>query len=93
MKEQTRIFLNYANKAADKIRKVHQVVSGGECVPECGSLLGDAYYLIADMIQSYLTTAGMKVMDDDDFNDMTTKIMFAKTDGEMEDIIRKYFEN
>lgn len=82
-------YLEYANEAATKIRKTHEVLSGGEAIPECGSLLGDTYYLIADMIQTFLATIGMRVVDDDEFNNMTTEIMFAEKD-EIKSILRKY---
>lgn len=43
MKEQTykgQTFLEYANEAAGKIRKAHQILSGGEPIPDEHSLLG-----------------------------------------------------
>ena len=92
MKEQTykgQTFLEYANEAAGKIREAHQILGGGEPIPEDGSLLGDAYYVIADMIQEYLATIGLRIADDDDFNNMTTEIMFAQK-SEIESIIKKY---
>ena len=92
MKEQTykgKTFLEYANEAAGKIREAHQVMSGGEPIPEWGSLLGDAYYGIADMIQEYLTTIGIKISNDDKFNNMITEIMFAEK-NEISSVIEKY---
>lgn len=92
MKEQTykgQTFLEYANEAAGKIRKAHQILSGGEPIPEDGSLLCDVYYGIADMIQEYLITIGLGIADDDDFNNMTTEIMFAEKE-EIESIIKEY---
>jgi len=89
MEDQTQMFLEYANEAATKIRKTHEVLSGGEPIPECGSLLGDTYYLIADMIQSYLLTTGMKIIKEDEFNNMTTMIMFVEKDG-INNVIEEY---
>lgn len=82
-------FLEYANEAAGKIREAHQILSGGEPIPEDGSLLGDAYYGVADMIQEHLAAIGLRIADDDDFNNMTTLIMSAEK-GEIESIIKEY---
>lgn len=82
------IFLEYANEAATKIRKVNEVISGNNNIPEYGTLLGDTYYCIADMIQSYLLAIGMKVVEEDEFNNMVVMIMFAKKD-EISNIIEE----
>ena len=58
---------------------------------EYGSLLGNVYYLVTDMIQEYLSVMEMRVANDDEFNNMTTEIMFAEKD-EIRDIIKKYLE-
>lgn len=84
-------FLEYANEAAENIRKIHRVLGGGEPIPEYGSLLGNVYYLVTDMIQEYLSVMEMRVANDDEFNNMTTEIMFAEKD-EIRDIIKKYLE-
>lgn len=91
MKEQYKgqAFLENAVEAAGKIRKAHQILSGGESIPEDGSLLCDVYYSIADMIQEYLITIGLGIADDDDFNNMTTEIMFVEKE-EIESIIKEY---
>lgn len=82
-------FLENAVESAEKVRKVHYMLSGGEAIPEYGSMLGDIYYGIADMIQEYLSQIGMRIADDDAFNNMTTEIMFAKRD-EINGIIGRY---
>lgn len=82
-------YLEYANDAATKIRKIHELISGGETIPEYGSLLGDTYYLIADMIQSYLVAIGMKAIEDDEFNNMTTMIMFVEKE-KIKSVIEEY---
>ncbi len=82
-------FLEYAIETAEKVRKVHNILSGGEAIPECGSLLGDIYYGIADMIQEYLSTIGMRIANDDKFNNMTTEIKFAEK-NEISGIIKRY---
>lgn len=82
------MFLEYANEVATKIREIFQVMGGGEPIPEYGSLLGDAYYGVFDMIQEHLTAIGME-MADDEFNNMVTEIMFAERD-EIYNIIKKY---
>lgn len=91
MKEQYKgqAFLEYANEAAGKIRKAHQILSGGEPIPEDGSLLCDVYYGIADMIQEYLITIGLGIADDDDFINMAMEITFCEK-YEIESIIKEY---
>ena len=84
------VYLEHANEAAEKIRKIHQLVSGGDTtIPEEGSLLGATYYHIADMLEIYLAAIGMKVKDPDKSNDMITMLMFAEKD-EISGIIEEY---
>lgn len=68
------IYLEHANEIATK-----------------GRLLGDTYclYLVADMIQSYLSAIGMGVVNDEEFNNMTTEIIFAEKQ-EIYGILKKY---
>lgn len=87
--EQTRAFLENANEAATKSRKTNEIISGNNTVPENGTLLGDTYYCIADMIESYLLAIGMKVKEEDEFNYMITMIMFSEKDG-ISDVIEDY---
>ena len=83
------IFLEHANEAATKIRKTNEVISGNNNIPECGTLLGDTYYCIADMIESYLLAIGMKVVKEDEFNNMVVMIMFVEKEG-IDNIIEEY---
>lgn len=92
MKEQTyegQTFLEYANEAAGKIRKAHQILSGGEPIPDEHSLLGKAYYSIVDMVQEYLAAIGLRIADDDDFINMAMEITFCEKE-EIESIIKEY---
>lgn len=77
---QVQIYLECANEAATKIRNIKQLLCGGTALPEYGSLLSDIYCSVADMIQIFLTTIGIKREDEDDFNDKITRILFAKKD-------------
>lgn len=72
------IFLENAVEAATKIRKVNEVISGNNNIPETGTLLGDTYYHIWDMIHSYLLAIGLKVVEEGQFNNMIALIMFAE---------------
>ncbi len=90
--EQTRAFLENAVEAATKIRKTNEIISGNNNIPEEGTLLGDTYYCIADMIKSYLLAIGMKVIEEDQFNNMITIIMFAEKE-EINDIVIEYRGN
>lgn len=83
------MFLGYANGVAEKIREIFQVMGGGETIPEYGSLLGDAYYGVFDMIQEYLVFIGVKI-EGDEFDSLVTEIMFAGRD-EIYNIIKKYW--
>jgi hypothetical protein len=92
MREQTykgQTFLEYANEAAGKIRKAHQILSGGESIPDEHSLLGKAYYSIVDMVQEYLAAIGLRIADDDDFINMAIEITFCEKDM-IESIIKEY---
>lgn len=82
-------YLEYASEAAEKIREIHQLVSGRDTIPEYGSLLGDTYYLIADMMEVYLAAVGMKITDTEKFNGMISLLMFAEK-NEIYGIIKKY---
>lgn len=92
MIEQTQAFLENAVEAATKIRKTNEVISGNNNIPEDGTLLGDTYYCISDMIESYLLAIGMKVIDGDQFNNMNSMIMFSEKE-EINNIITKYRGN
>lgn len=55
MTEQVRMFLEYANEAATKIREIYHIFGGygDESSPEDG-LLGNVYDCVAEMISIYL---------------------------------------
>lgn len=89
MIEQTKTFLKNAVEAATKIRKTNEIISGNNNIPEYGTLLGDTYYCIADMIEAYLLAIGMKVIEEDEFNNMISMILFAEEDG-ISDVIEGY---
>ena len=82
-------FLECANEAAVKIGKIHEVISGGNAIPESGSLLGDVYYCIADMIEIYLASITGKETGSDELHDMIVEIMFAGKD-EIDCIVKGY---
>ena len=92
MKEQTQKYLEYANEAVTKIREINQLMGGSTAIPQEKSLLGNVYYYIVDMIQIHLDTVGMRVMNDDDFNDMIVQIMFAEK-SEIGSIVKKYCDS
>lgn len=81
-----KIYLEYANEAAKKIREINQILSGTES-PEDGSLLGDVDYCIYAMIQIYLAPIVGKEVFCDELNNMATEIMFAEKD-EIDGIIK-----
>lgn len=83
------VYLEHANEAAEKIKEIHQLVSGRDTTPEYGSLLGDTYYLIADMMEVYLAAVGMKITNTEKFNGMISLLMFAEK-NEIYGIIKKY---
>ncbi len=91
MTEQTRAFLNYANEATTKIREIYHIFGGygSESSPEEGTLLGDAYACIGEMISLYLAPVTGKEMHSDELNDITVEMMHADKD-EIEGFIKKY---
>lgn len=52
------MFLENANEAATKIREIYHIFGGDESTnrPEEGTLLGDAYACIGEMISLYLAS-------------------------------------
>lgn len=81
-------FLENANEATKQIRKINRLICGTG-MPEDGCLLGDVEYRIFVMIQIFLAPIVGKEIDDDDLNDMTTRIMSADKE-DIGDFIRKY---
>lgn len=94
MKEQTydgQAFLENANEAATKIREIYHIFGGyGEqSSPEEGTLLGDVYARIWDMVSLYLVSITGKDLYSDEINDMTRDILSAEK-NEIENIIKEY---
>lgn len=93
MKEQTykgQTFLEYANEAATKIKEIYHIFGGyGDGSPEEGTLLGDVYARIWDMVSLYLVSIMGKDLHSDEIGDMTVEILSAGKD-EIENIIKKY---
>lgn len=91
MKNQTKMFLENANEATTKIREIYHIFGGDESTnrPEEGTLLGDAYACIGEMISLYLASATGKEMHSDELNNITVEIMYADKD-EIESFIKKY---
>lgn len=83
-----KLFFIYANEAASKIREINRLVSGMEDM-EPGGLLGDAYYCIADMVQTHLAPVVGEKVHSDRLNGITTEIIFAEKD-ELGSIVGRY---
>ena len=80
MKEQTyneEEFLKNAVEAATKIREIYHIFGGyGETSsPEEGTLLGDVYACVAEMISIYLVPITGKELYCDELNDITLETM------------------
>jgi len=84
-------FLENANEATTKIRDIYHIFGGygNTSSPEEGTLLGDVYACIGEMISLYLASATGKEMHSDELNDITVKMMHTDKD-EIESFIKKY---
>lgn len=94
MKEQTykgQTFLEYANEAAGKIREIYHIFGGygKTSSPEEGTLLGDVYARIWDMVSLYLVPITGKDLYSDEINDMTRDMLSAGK-NQIENIIKEY---
>lgn len=94
MKGQTydgQAFLENANEAATKIREIYHIFGGygDKSSPEEGTLLGDVYARIWDMVSLYLVSITGKDLYSDEINDMTRDILSAGK-NEIENIIKEY---
>lgn len=94
MKKQTnneKAFLENANEAATKIREIYHIFGGygKTSSPEEGTLLGDVYARIWDMVSLYLVSITGKDLYSDEINDMTRDILSAGK-NEIENIIKEY---
>lgn len=90
MKNQTQMFLEYANEAATKIREIYHIFGGygDESSPEDG-LLGNVYDCVAKMISIYLEPITGKELHSDDLNDITFKAMYVDKE-KIRNFIEKY---
>ncbi len=94
MKKQTnneKAFLENANEAATKIREIYHIFGGygKTSSPEEGTLLGDVYARIWDMVLLYLVSITGKDLYSDEINDMTRDIL-STGKNEIENIIKEY---
>lgn len=94
MKEQThneQAFFENANEAAGKIREIYHIFGGygKTSSPEEGTLLGDVYARIWDMVSLYLVPITGKDLYSDEINDMTRDILSAGKNA-IENIIKEY---
>lgn len=93
MKEQYKgqAFLENANEAANKIREIYHIFGGysDESSPEEGTLLGDVYARVWDMISLYLASITGNDLHSDELNDITHEIMHMSKE-EIGDFIKKY---
>lgn len=84
-------FLENANEAASKIREIYHIFGGyGETSsPEEGTLLGDVYACIGEMISIYLVPLTGIELHCDDLNNITCEIMHMDKEG-IGGFIKKY---
>lgn len=87
-------YLEYANEAATKIREIYHIFGGygDTSSPEEGTLLGDVYACIGEMILLYLAPITGKEMHSDELNNMTVEIMHIKKEV-IRDFIKKYCDS
>ena len=85
------MFLEKAVETATKIREIYHIFGGyGETSSlEEGTLLGDVYACIGEMISIYLVPLTGKELYCDDLNDITVDLMYLNKE-EIEDFIQKY---
>lgn len=91
MTEQVRMFLENANEAATKIREIYHIFGGygDESSPEEGTLLGDVYACLGEMISIYLVPITGKELYSDDLSNTTCEIMHMDKE-KIEYFIMKY---
>lgn len=84
-------FLNNAVEAATKIREIYHIFGGYGYTssPEEGTLLGDVYARVWDMISLYLASITGKDPHSDELNDITHEAMHMDKE-EIRDFIKKY---
>lgn len=76
-------FLENANEAAGKIREIYHIFGGygSTSSPEEGTLLGDVYARVWDMVSLYLASITGKDPHSDELNDMACEIMHMDKEG------------
>ena len=91
MTKQIQMFFENAVEAATKIREIYHIFGGyGETSsPEEGTLLGDVYARLGEMISIYLVPITGMELYCDDLNDITVDLMHLNKE-EIEDFIKKY---
>lgn len=89
--EYAQAFLENANEAATKIREIYHIFGGyGETSsPEEGTLLGDVYACLGEMISIYLVPLTGIELHCDELNDITCEIMYMDKEG-IGGFIKKY---
>lgn len=89
--EMNKHFFENAVEAATKIREIYHIFGGygDTSSPEEGTLLGDVYACVAEMISAYLIPITGKELYCDELNDMTTDLMHVNKEG-IGDFIKKY---
>ncbi len=80
--------LKYANEVTAKINNITQLLTGETGLTD--GLLGDIYCCVFDMVKEYLIPVVVKEINDDEFDNMVTRIMYAEKEDEINDIIKKY---
>ena len=84
-------FLKNAIEAATKIREIYHIFGGygKTSTPEEGTLLGDVYARIWDMISLYLVSITGKDLHSDEINDLTWEVMHMDK-KEIGNFVEKY---
>ena len=84
-------FLKNAIEAATKIREIYHIFGGygKTSTPEEGTLLGDVYARIWDMISLYLVSITGKDLHSDEINDLTWEVMYMDK-KEIGNFVEKY---
>lgn len=85
------MFFENAIEAAMKMREIYHIFGGygNTSSPEEGTLLGDVYACVAEMISIYLAPITGKEIHSDELNDITCEIMRMDKEG-IRSFIEKY---
>lgn len=84
-------FLKNAVEAATKIREIYHIFGGygKTSTPEEGTLLGDVYACVAEMISIYLAPITGKELNCDELSDITCEAMYINK-KEIGNFVEKY---